>query len=373
MAAPVHLLLADIYVFRGDWTSGERNLNTALHHWATAKNEFGIAQTEISLSWLYSMTGKWEQGLKLCHEAYEFFSKHQDTYHIGLTYLNTAEIFRLHGRIALAIEWNQKAISSITEIGSKLYEGIATIQLGYAYLDNSEVQKAIETLEHALKLEEEVGEQYYIGLILLHLALAHQRSENLKQAQQYFEKSEAKLASAHNRFGFALLHLEYCRQALRTSNYDRFHSSLAIADKIANDLNYVDIMVTISILKGLYQLQLHVSQSAEEREPTILKTAAKDFSKALMTSVRYNRYLLDRTIQAIGESIIRYTGDSCRNDGIWLLDQLIDFWRSEKIESGDSLTDLEVKARSLEAGDGQPQVDLLTQIRAIRSILGKER
>ena len=95
LAAQVYLLLADVYIFRGDYASGDRNLQMALKHDETVKNKLGIAKSKVSLSWLYSLTGMWDHGLKVCEEALDFFNQYQDIYHIGLSVLNIAKFYCL--------------------------------------------------------------------------------------------------------------------------------------------------------------------------------------------------------------------------------------------------------------------------------------
>jgi len=371
LASQVHTLLADTYTFRGDYNSGERNLQAALKLAQSVSNSLSKARISASLGWLYSLVGKWEQGLRACEEVYTFFNKYQDIYHVGLAALNIAKFYRLRGQPSPAIDWNQKAIGAFREAGSLTYEGIALMQLGQAYLDNGEIERAITSLENALEIEQyQVRELYVVGLVLLYLAIAFERKGQQTVAQQNFERSEATLSTAPNRYGYALLIIINCTRALVTNKLDEFLSSLLVAESIAKEWSYMDLQASIERLKGVYALKLYAPKRGKEPDTQILQDIEEKFTLALQIAISYNRYLLDREMQEIRSAIQQYVATTLHpEDGEWLLDQITDFWQQKQATTAQSLSDIERENRSLEVGDAHLQLPLLKQVELLRSSL----
>jgi tetratricopeptide (TPR) repeat protein len=363
-AGQVHLLLAHVYVWRGAYDSGERNLQRALEHWSAIGNDYGIAQVHSSLGWLCALIGRCEEGLKYCTRAYSFFEETIDPYYMGLVALNIAEFYRMREDILKAVSWNKRAIERMREVGSLLYEGIATYQLGQAYYDSGQYNEAITVLEHALGLEsEQIGELYSIGITLMYLGLSYDAIGSSEIANTYLDRSEKALSSAQNPHGLALLSVFLAQRALDLDLLDTFEDQVERAEMIAEDRQYFDVLARVLYLRGVRRIIEYSAMGNGERDAAIFEDAAEIFCQALSTAIEYNRYLLDGILDKVVKAVRHHLPSPRFSDeSRQLSEAIVSYWSTRTTEAGRRIEEVERENRTLEVGDGKPQQMLVEQV-----------
>lgn len=361
ISGQIYLLLAHVYLWRGDCDNGERCLLNALEKWSVIDNKFGIAQAKSSLGWLCALDGRCEKGLGNCNEALLFFVNNEDSYHTGLVALNIAKFYRLRRKFTEANYWNEYAIRELKKVGSFLYECIATFQLGQVYFESGKYKKAIDSLERSLELGiDQVGDKYSVGVAQLYLGLSFRMTGLEDKAIEFLNNSQITLSESQNPYGLALLYLYLAKDFLSKEKLDKFAENIGKAYKIAENRNHVDIISKAMLLCGHQK----VLEYLESEKIEIVKNIVSNYELSLSYSILFNRYLLDEITDEIITSLRKIAKEQkqvCRD----IINSIIEYWQNYDSKFNKKFELVELENREIEKGDGELQISVIEKLQSI--------
>ena len=286
-----HLLLADVYLFRGNLDIGLNHARRALACYDKLQDLAGKARSQITLSWGLYLIGEVREAEAVADGAIAFYTKSQDSYHNGLAQLNLAEALRRTKDVQKAIAINRAALDYFEEVHSTLYKGHAIHQLALCYEASGELDKARDNVLEALKAHVQSKEHYSIGMAHLSLARIYSKLGEKEKATETIKTGRDYLISAHNPKGYYELVIEELEHTLRSGNINGANRQLGEIMEKALTLNHADL--TAKVLGMQFIITFISNRDNLEKQADIQNL----FIRALGAALSHNSFLLDSLVR----------------------------------------------------------------------------
>lgn len=356
MVFALNSLLA-AHVLQGNWRDMLATQKASLDHLsALPEYPYLKAKTAGYWSWGLPMAGRCAEAEASLSESVRFMRQVEETVTLPTYLRNLGLSLGMQKRYGEGYAFIEESLDLAKELGNEFIENRATSQavLGMLLVREGNYSKARECLSESLRVKLEVNDNLGISEALVWNGALAQATGDWTGAIDFFQQSLEWRWTGRRYYESAAL-VGLCRSTYYSSNTDSLEALIREADQLGLDNDYYDHLASLRQIEG----NLAWDGESKSRGKNF-EQAHNLYLQALVCALRYNRFLLDDTLDGI-VAHCRQRG----KEGQRMMRSLSRSWKSGRndvngarpssvspLPAGASLLKAESLARARELGDG---------------------
>jgi len=353
--------LGGAYLRQGDYTKAIQVYEEAIQQAETNSHLLGELFWRVGDA--YRRSGQYDKAFVYISQSVNIFEALGEKEGLGVAEGWMGDVLRSQGRLDEAFQWYSRSLATLQEVDKKFPDnrrvkiqiGNPKYNLARICLLKGDVDNALRYANEARDIWEKFGAEpaRYEMLNRLLGRIFHAKGE-FARARQYYVESLNLLESAR-----WVDHKIDTLLYLTMLDYDegKAPSHLDELEKLMLEHGSWSQLAWLKMVQGNVSMNDAKLARTDEEHVELLEDAFAKYSKAIVWALQCNRYVLDELLEKIIAKCMEYGVV----DGQTMLERLKEFWRTGAFE-GETLIELERKAREREKGNGSPQKTVVKRI-----------
>ncbi len=219
-----------------------------------------IAMTLLNLGAIYRLKGELSDALEHYQKGQKLYEEIIDRKGIALALNNLGDIYQLKGDLDLALEYYQESLTLYEELGIKEDIAMSLTNIGELFREKRNPEWALKYYERSLTMYEELQNDSSATTVLYELVLLALDNNDLKLAQQHFDRIKQISERTENRVvkhRYLIAHALILKSHKRTRHKMKAEELLleVVEDKSVNHVLTITAMIHLCDLL-LYELKM---------------------------------------------------------------------------------------------------------------------
>lgn len=317
----------------------------------------------------YEFQGQVEKALEYLNKSIAVGRKFNDMWSVANSLHVIGNIYLLF-RIDLgkALQYYKRSIDNYTKINDEWNIGTTHLRIGRVYLLLGELTKGFEYINRGLEMLRDLDpdDARGIGWALRDLAIYYALKGETDRADMYLRESREKFSTLDvegNRYLLEAI-ADMCEVLYRQGLFDEVRKYIEEAEQLAKKRENRCYLARVQRIQGHLLFDNMVGLLGREKQVDTQKAVLVKYTDSLSNALRCNRYLLDETVDNIGQKAARLAQEGYGEVAKVIINALIRYWETETLD-GKPLVEAEIENRELEVGNGKPQTMVLEKLSSL--------